>query len=130
MFYQNKFHEGPDVPPRKDNLYMTPQFTHAPPKFNTYESETYICMNPVPAVATTFQSQPPPPEYDACSSYKMAADQEKLYAEIPGEHVEYTRKEDQSPGEVHYGNVPPSSEVMLKLQHADEEEKIDPNESQ
>ena len=126
MIPHTKFHNDPELPPRKD-LYITPQSTLAPP--NAYEySDPYIKMNPVRAV---YLSEPPPPHYEACSSLKMAADDE-LYDEIPGEYLQtstFTSKEEKDCGDVQGGtstNLLSSAKVTLKLQHADEEEKDDP----
>ena len=105
-----KLSDGPDPPPRK-NFYVTQRNTLAQP--NAYESyDAYICMNPVNA--TVYTPEAPPPQYDACSSFKFPEEKEKLYAEIPGEYL--TCSNGESGGEVQYGNID-SSETKLQLQH-------------
>ena len=108
MIPLKKFHDGPDLPPRVD-LYMTPR---TPP--NAYESsDSYIRMNP--ARTAILSSHAPPPEYDACSSFKMSPDSEKLYAEIPGEYLPFYTGE-----QAQYGNIP---DAKLQLQHAEDSNK-------
>ena len=106
---------------------MIPQNTLAPP--NAYEySDSYIKMNPVRAV---YLSEPPPPQYEACSSLRVAVD-DALYDEIPGEYLQtstFSGKEEKGCGDAQCdtGTNPLSpAEVTLKLQHA-EEEQIDSN---
>ena len=110
-----KFPEGPDLPPRMNNMYVTQQTALAPP--NAYESyDTYIRMNPV--AATVYTPEAPPPEYDACSSFKYAKEKEEFYAEIPGEYLTFSKGEEG--GEVQYGNINSSDhEVTLQLQNTD-----------
>ena len=111
MMSNTNFHSGPELPPRKD-FYMIPQSTLAPP--NAYD---YIKIDPVRAV---YLSEPPPPHYEACSSLKVAADDE-LYDEIPGEYLQtstFSGKEEKGCGDVQCdtGTNPSSSgEVTLKL---------------
>ena len=129
-----KFYDGPELPPRKD-LYMTPQSTLSPS--NDYEySDSYIKMNAVRAVAPVYSSEPPPPHYDACSSMRMAGDDNDIefYDEIPGEYLQtstFSSKEEKGCGDVGSGTNPRSStKATLKLQHADEEEQNDLNKSE
>ena len=113
MIPLTKFSEGPDLPARKNNMYVTQQSTLAPP--NAYESyDAYIRMNPV--AASVYTPEAPPPEYDACSSFKYAKEKEEFYAEIPGEYLTFSKGEEGS--EVQYGNVN-SSETKLQLQNTE-----------
>ena len=124
------FHDayyGPELPPRK----IPPQSTRAPP--NAYEfSDTYISMNPARASIPEFSSRPPPPQYEE----SMAADNEKLYDEIPGERLIPTFSEEQMAcDDNQYVSIPSSSEtnssaVTLKPQRADEEATNEPNKSE
>ena len=113
-----KFHDSPDLPPRKD-LYMTPRSPLAPTNAYEYSTDAYISMNPArPAV---FVPEVPPPQYEACSSFKK---DEKLYAQIPGEYLPIIKGEDSAECEqVQYGNIPPSSEFKLQLQEPENFEK-------
>ena len=134
MIAVTKFHDvyyGQELPPRKD-LYMPPQSTQAPP--NTYQfSDTYISMNPARASVPEFSSRPPPPQYEA-STVAMAADNESLYDEIPGEHQTPTFSEEKvACDDNQYVSIPSSSEanrseVISKPQHTDEKVTNDPNE--
>ena len=100
-----KFHDGPN-PPSKCNVYMTHQNR---PSANE-SSDTYIMMNP--ARTAIFSSQVPPPEYNAYP------DGEKLYAEIPGEYLPFSKGE-YTGEQAQYGNIP-CSDVNLQLQHAED----------
>ena len=103
----------------------------SPPNVCEY-ADTYIKMNPARASVPEFLSRSPPLQYEAA----MAADNETLYDEIPGEHLIPTFSTEKNPcGDVKYANVPSSSgadssEVTLKPQEADKEETSDPNKSE
>lgn len=120
---------GPELPPRKD-LYMTPQSTLAHPNVCEY-SDTYVRMNPVRATVPEFSSEL---QYE--TTVTMAADNEKVYAEIPGDHLTQTFSEEQKVcDDIQYGGIPSSSEpngseVTLKPQDADKDETSDPNGSE
>ena len=111
-FNTKKIPEGPDLPPRKSNMYVTQQTVLAP--LNVYESQdTYVCMNPAAAGAMC-TAEAPPPEYDACTIPEE--EKEEFYDEIPGEHFVSSKGEESS--EVQYGNIN-TSEVKLQLQNAE-----------
>ena len=100
------FHNGPELPPRKD-LYMTPRSTLAPS--NAYD---YIKSDPVRAV---YFSESPRPHYEACSSLKMADDDE-LYDEIPGEYLQTST----------FSGKEEKGSSSAKVMHANKEQN-DPN---
>ena len=118
--FAKKCPEGPDLPPRKDNMYVTQPTALAPPK--TYDSyDTYVCMNPAVAAAV-YTNEAPPPEYDSCSAFKIEEEKEEFYDEIPGEYLAHSKGEEG--GEVQYGNIN-TSEAKLQLQNTDGE-RVDP----
>ena len=120
MIPLTKFHNGPDLPPRK-NPYnnMTPRNVMATPNAYAFEcSDTYTHMNPVGSV---FAPGVPPPQYEACSSFKKGVD-DQLYSEIPGEYLTVQNSQQDDQPQVHYGNVS-SAEIKLQLRPGDTEKE-------
>ena len=115
---------GPELPPRKER-YITQQSTLAPPNVCDY-SDTYVRMNPARASVPEFSSRP---QYEV-STVAKAVDNEKLYDEIPGEHLTTFSEEQKAGDDNQYVSIPSSSEVTSKPQDADEEETSDPNGSE
>jgi hypothetical protein len=124
MIPLTQFHNAPDLPPWKDPYNTNPRNVTATPNpytLNRTQSDTYTVMNPA---GSAFVPGPgvPPPQYEACSTFKKDLDKE-LYSEIPGEYLtvqsgEVERDAVDQP-QPQYGNDP-SAEIKLQL-HGDTE---------
>ena len=123
MIPLTKFHDGPDLPPRKDPYNnMTPRNVMATPNAYAFErSDTYTHMNPVGSVFAP--AGVPPPQYEACSSFKKGVNDDQLYSEIPGEYLMVQNsKQDGLQPQAHYGNIS-SAEIQLQLRLSDTEKE-------
>ncbi len=122
MIPLTKFHDAPDLPPWKDPYNTNPRNVTATPNpytLNRTQSDTYTVMNPA---GSAFVPGPgvPPPQYEACSTFKKDLDEE-LYTEIPGEYLTVqsgkVERDAFDQPQPQYGNVP-SVEIKLQL-HGD-----------